>query len=80
MDDNEVKSYDEVIDDYLLENDPEQYELLHELLDGIGSMDSDEYEDKKDMLCDEARSVLDKHEREFCDDAIGDDSWMDGWE
>ena len=78
MCDIEYKTFEEVIDDYLFENDREQYELFHELLDGIEAMDTDEYQEKYVKLGADAQRILDEHEREFCDNAIGDDSWMLG--
>lgn len=78
-DDIEYLSYEEAIDEYLLAEEPDQFELLHELMDGIETMDSDEYEDKRDMLTNEhALNVLSEYESDFCDNAIGDDSWKCG--
>lgn len=74
------KSFEECINDYSFENDIEQYDLLQELLDGIETMDCDEFEEKRDRLCKEAREIVDKHVEKFCDNTIGDDSWKNGWD
>lgn len=61
----------EAVEDQLLENDPEQYEILQELLFGMDSMNADEYEKKKDMLEGDALRVLEQAEGDFCDGAVG---------
>lgn len=68
MDTISQEQYESIIDDELFEEDPDQYELLHELLSGIGYMDSDEYDEKKDMLTNtDARRILEYHENDYGD-------------
>lgn len=68
MDTISREEYEAIIDDELFENEPDQYELLHELLSGMETMDSDEYDDKKDMLTNiDARRIIEYHEDCFGD-------------
>lgn len=68
MDTISQEQYESIIDDELFEEYPDQHELLHELLSGMGNMDSDEYDEKKDMLTNtDARRILEYHENGYGD-------------
>ena len=68
-------SDEKTYDDYLYENDPEQFFTLMELREGIETMDSDEFMDKYNKLDDPYKESIDEDLDDYAAGAVGDENW-----